>query len=126
MRFLRHGGIYRSDEASVSPRRGRRLPLVGAQAPVKGATEGARLGSSSAMSSGRLFLDRGARQHCPSPLHRRFHDPPNLGAATTNLHQTVNCLKFVCLTRGVQSAKLTGDHDADCTVSSGKKRPPIG
>lgn len=24
-----------------------------------------------AMSSGRLFLDRGARQHCPSPLHRR-------------------------------------------------------
>jgi len=23
-----------------------------------------------AMSSGRLFLDRGARQHCPSPLHR--------------------------------------------------------
>lgn len=27
--------------------------------------------SSSAMSSGRLFLDRVARQHCPSPLHRR-------------------------------------------------------
>ena len=25
-----------------------------------------------AMSSGRLFLDRGARQHCPSPLHRRL------------------------------------------------------
>ena len=23
------------------------------------------------MSSGRLFLDRGARQHCPSPLHRQ-------------------------------------------------------
>jgi len=28
------------------------------------------LRSSSAMSSDRLFLDRGARQHCPSPLHR--------------------------------------------------------
>ena len=26
--------------------------------------------SSSTMSSGRLFLDRVARQHCPSPLHR--------------------------------------------------------
>src|SRR5262249_23984173 len=26
--------------------------------------------SSFAMSSGRLFLDRVARQHCPSPLHR--------------------------------------------------------
>ena len=33
--------------------------------------------SSSAMSSGRLFLDRVARQHCPSPLHRR---------AQTNMH----------------------------------------
>jgi len=29
------------------------------------------LRSSSAMSSDRLFLDRVARQHCPSPLHRR-------------------------------------------------------
>ena len=26
---------------------------------------------SSAMSSDRLFLDRGARRHCPSPLHRQ-------------------------------------------------------
>ena len=26
------------------------------------------------MSSGRLFLDRVARQHCPSPLHRRFQN----------------------------------------------------
>jgi len=35
--------------------------------------------SSSAMSSGRLFLDRVARQHCPSPLHRQsqnnMHSP---------------------------------------------------
>jgi len=34
---------------------------------------------SSAMSSGRLFLDRVARQHCPSPLHRHpqitMHSP---------------------------------------------------
>ena len=29
---------------------------------------------SSAMSSGWLFLDRVARQHCPSPLHQRFQD----------------------------------------------------
>ena len=35
--------------------------------------------SSSAMSSGRLFLDRGARQHCPSPLHRhaQTNTPPH-------------------------------------------------
>jgi len=49
----------------------RRLPLVGTRAPVKDATEGARLGSSSAMSSGRLFLDRVARQQSPSLLHRQ-------------------------------------------------------
>ena len=32
--------------------------------------------SSSTMSSDRLFLDRVARQHCPSPLHR--HDQTNM------------------------------------------------
>jgi hypothetical protein len=37
------------------------------------------LRSSSAMSSDRLFLDRGARQHCPSPLHRH-------GQTTTHPH----------------------------------------
>jgi hypothetical protein len=70
--FCRHRGIYRSDvgQNHSDPRVGRRLPLVGPQASVEDATEGARLGSSSAMSSGRLFLDRVARQHCPSPLHR--------------------------------------------------------
>ena len=34
---------------------------------------------SSAMSSGRLFLDRVARQHCPSPLHRHLQ---------TNMHSS--------------------------------------
>lgn len=29
-----------------------------------------------AMSSDRLSLDRGARQHCPSPLHRQAHTSP--------------------------------------------------
>jgi hypothetical protein len=71
--FFRHGGIYRSDVAQNrgNPRAGRRLPLVGPRSSVKDATEGARLGSSSAMSSGRLFLDRVARQQSPSPLHRQ-------------------------------------------------------
>ena len=71
-RFPRHGGIYRSDMAKNhrDPRAGCRLPLVGPRASVKDATEGARLGPSSAMSSGRLFLDRVARQQSPSPLHR--------------------------------------------------------
>jgi hypothetical protein len=47
-----------------------RLPLVGTRAPVKERDGRSASCSSSAMSSGRLFLDRVARQHCPSPLHR--------------------------------------------------------
>ncbi len=47
-----------------------RLPLVGPRAPVKERDGRGALCSSSAMSSDRLFLDRVARQHCPSPLHR--------------------------------------------------------
>jgi hypothetical protein len=78
MRFLRHGGIYlvRWGGQNQRPNHldlglGCRLPLVGPRAPVKDATEGARLTHRPQMSSGRLFLDRVARQHCPSPLHRR-------------------------------------------------------
>ena len=75
MRFLRHGGIYlvRWSGQNQNHRNlgaGCRLPLVGPRAPVKDATEGARLTHRPQMSSDRLFLDRVARQHCPSPLHR--------------------------------------------------------
>ena len=89
LRFLRHGGIYHSDvlksqnQNHHDPRVGCRLPLVGPRAPVKDATEGARLSSSSAMSSGRLFLDRVARQQSPSPLHRHTQlntHPPKVRA----------------------------------------------
>ena len=63
MRFFRQGGIYRSDmvqkqnqsqnqsQNHPNPRPRCRLPLVGPPASVKDATEGARLASSSAMSS---------------------------------------------------------------------------
>src|SRR5216683_6327306 len=47
-----------------------RLPLIGPRAPVQGRDGRSAPCSSSAMSSGRLFLDRVARQHCPSLLHR--------------------------------------------------------
>ena len=55
--------------------------------------------SSSAMSSGRLFLDRGARQHCPSPLHRQLHPKTVPGWGTTNLQRTANSGLTVCLTK---------------------------
>ena len=68
--FFRHGGIYRSDEpgnlgADAASRWSAPSPSQ------KRDGRNCALGSSSAMSSGRLFLDRVARQQCPSPLYRR-------------------------------------------------------
>ena len=104
LRFLRHGGIYRSDVAEnqnyLDPRVGCRLPLVGPRASVKDATEGARLGSSSAMSSGRVFLDRVARQQSPSPLHRHPHPKTVPGWGTMKWQRTANSVLTVCLSRG--------------------------
>ena len=69
MRFLRHDGIYRSDEA-IEPGAGAPPPVGRRPGPGKERDGRCALCSSSAMSSDRLFLDRVARQHCPSPLHR--------------------------------------------------------
>ena len=74
MRFLRQGGIYRSDvvKTKTKPWGGTVPPPAGRPRPqVKERVGRTTLFSSSAMSSGRLFLDRVARQQSPSPLHRR-------------------------------------------------------
>ena len=72
MRFLRHaesiGPMERSHQLNLGA--GCRLPLVGPRAPVKGRDGRKASCSSSAMSSGRLFLDRVGRHQSPSPLHR--------------------------------------------------------
>ena len=84
VRFFRHDGIFRPDVVVKPKHLGavHRLPLVGARAPVQRARRKVRALPSFAMSSGRLFLNRVARQHCPSPLHRRdqtnMHFVPNL------------------------------------------------
>ena len=104
VRFLRHGGIYRSDmgQKQLHPGWLRRLPLVGAHTPVKGRDGRSAPCSlaSSAMSSGRLFLDRVARQHCPSPLHRHPHPKTVPGWGTMEGQRTVNSVLTVCLSRG--------------------------
>jgi hypothetical protein len=51
-----------------------------------------------AMSSGRLFLDRGARQHCPSPLHRHAQNKSVAGLRGTIYHRTVGSVLTTCLT----------------------------
>jgi hypothetical protein len=73
--FIRHDGIYRSDAVSkpklIKPGAGVPPPVGRHPGPVEGRNGRSAPCSSSAMSSGRLFLDRVARQHCPSPLHRQ-------------------------------------------------------
>jgi hypothetical protein len=64
------GPIWSPHKNHTNLRAGYRLPLVGPRAPVQGRDGRRAPYPSSTMSSGRLFLDRVARQHCPSPLHR--------------------------------------------------------
>ena len=53
------------------------------------------------MSSGRLFLDRGARQHCPSPLHRQ-PDHKTLDGFQERIYYRMVTASFpLCLTKGV-------------------------
>ena len=78
--FFRHGGIYRSDVVKTKPRGGNRLPPVGRpRAQVQERAGRITPFSSSAMSSGRLFLDRVGRHQSPSPLHR--HEQINTHSA---------------------------------------------
>jgi hypothetical protein len=80
MRFLRHDGIYRSDVVQTTktkPWGGTVPPPAGRpRAQVKERAGRITLSSSSAMSSGRLFLDRVGRHQSPSPLHR--HEQINM------------------------------------------------
>jgi hypothetical protein len=105
MRFLRHDGIYRSDvvqnKTKTKPWGGTVPPPAGRpRAQVKERAGRIALFSSSAMSSGRLFLDRVGRHQSPSPLHR--HGQHNLIATPegTNYHRTVNSVLTVCLSSG--------------------------
>ena len=57
--------------------------------------------SSSAMSSGRLFLDRAARQRSPSPLHRQRDHKTLDDRKKTDYHRMVTASFPSSLTRGV-------------------------
>ena len=75
MRFLRHGGIYlvRCGIKIKNQTLGWDRAASRWSAPSPGSRtcrEDHAPSHRPQMSSGRLFLDRGARQHCPSPLHR--------------------------------------------------------
>jgi hypothetical protein len=77
----------------LNPRPECRLPLVGPRSPVKERDGRSALCSSSATSSDRLFLDRVARQHCPSPLHR--HGQTNTHPLPASSKQDISTLQRI-------------------------------
>ena len=79
--FLRHGGIYRSDRASLLENldRGTASRWSGPDQVKERDERITFCRPSFAMSSDRLLLDRVARQHCPSSLHR--HTQINMHSA---------------------------------------------
>ena len=77
----------------LNPRPECRLPLVGPRSPVKERDGRSALCSSSATSSDRLFLDRVARQHCPSPLHR--HGQTNTHPLPASSKQDISTLRRI-------------------------------
>ena len=105
MRFRRHDGIYRSDvvqhQTPKKPNPGNGtncLPPVGPATQVKERVGRTTLFSSSAMSSGRLFLDRVGRHQSPSPLHRRDQNKLIAGSDGTIYHRTISSVLTGCLT----------------------------
>jgi len=100
MRFLRHDGIYRSDVSSLL------LPPVRYPASRSGRRQGiGQAGKnmpcpSSAMSSGRLFLDRVGRHQSPSPLRRHPQNNALAFRRANDYHRTAGSVLTVCVSRG--------------------------
>ena len=93
---LRHDGIYRADgySKSLGQSTASRWSVPG---QAKGRDGRGTPCPSFAMSSDRLFLDRVARQHRPSPLHRQGQNIILDEPKETNYHRTVNSVLTVCL-----------------------------
>jgi hypothetical protein len=100
MRFNRHVGVYRSDVSLLLVNLGRGAASRSGPGQAIGRAGKNTPFPSSAMSSGRLFLDRDARQHCPSPLHRHHQNKTVAAWKGTDYHRTVPGVLTLCLTRG--------------------------
>ena len=87
------GPMSSQNKNQTNLRAGYRLPLVGPRAPVQGRDGRSAPYPSSTMSSGRVFLDRDARQHCPSPLHR--HGQNNMHPLPAPAEQDISTLQRI-------------------------------
>ena len=110
MRFGRPDGIYRSDVSFLLFTPGACPAFRSGRCQGIGHAGKNMPCPSSAMSSGRLFLDRGARQHCPSPLHQQNQNKTIAAANEIIYHRTANCLLTVCFTRGDKPIQYPSNH----------------
>ena len=103
MRFLRHDRnlSVRCGPIQNQPWGGTVPPPVGRpRAQVQERVGRTTLFSSSAMSSGRLFLDRVGRHQSLSPLHRHGQNNSVARSEGTNYHRTVSSVLTVCVSSG--------------------------
>jgi hypothetical protein len=101
MRFLRHDGIYRSDVSLLLVNPAQMPPPVGRPRCQAIARDGRSTPCpSSAMSSGRLFLDRGGRHQSPSPLHQHPQNSSLAFRRARIYHRTAGSVLTVCVSRG--------------------------
>jgi hypothetical protein len=83
-------------------------PVGRPRAQVKERVGRTTLFSSSAMSSGRLFLDRVGRHQSPSPLHRRDQNNSVARSEGRIYHQTVSSVLTGCLSAPQRRRSLVG------------------
>jgi hypothetical protein len=100
VRFIRHGGIYRSDVLSNLTDQDRSAAFRTGPAPAKRTRRKFPRPTHRRDEFRPAIPQRGARQHCPSPLHRHSHPNSVPGSGTMNLQRTVNSALTVCLSPG--------------------------
>ena len=114
MRFLRHDGIYRSDVSFILVNPAQMPPPVGRPRCRAIARDGRSTPCpSSAMSSGRLFLDRVGRHQSPSPLRRHPQNNSLQFRRARHYHRTAGSVLTVCVTRGNKRAVRLSLEDFD-------------
>ena len=104
LRFIRHGGIYRSDVLSHLADQGRSAAFRTGPTPAKRTRRKFPRPTHRRDEFRPAIPQRGARQQCPSPLHRQPYPKSVPGSGTMNLQRTVNSVLTVSM--GLRPAKI--------------------
>jgi hypothetical protein len=119
VRFIRHGGIYRSDVSSHLADQGRSAAFRTGPTPAKRTRRKFPRPTHRRDEFRPAIPQRGARQQCPSPLHRQPYPKSVPGSGTMNLQRTVYSVLTLCLSQGD-----TPKNYSLINTTSDKKRPP--